>query len=139
LGGNGTPRELPALIGRVAATMVLLVVLTGCQAEPDLTPEATARRWMEAGMDGDVQTVVMLSCDAYKDLARSLGEISARNGGRLPDARQVTRDDLAELQFRVVANDGEHALVRTGDLDAGLPLVRERGRWRVCPSSRPTD
>jgi hypothetical protein len=125
----------------LAGGMALLLLVVGqmaCSVAPDVPPDTTARRWMEAGMAGDVETLVALSCDNYKAVARQVGEVSARNGGRQAGAGEAARDTLAELQFRVVLNDGQHALVRTSYLDSGLPLVREQGGWRVCPATGPT-
>jgi hypothetical protein len=119
---------------RLAAASALLGA-SGCQPGPTLSPEETARRWIEAGIDGDVPALADLTCLDQRQRLQLLGEVSARN-----DHGDVvaTREALEDVTFQVVSNDGRRALVRTGYLDSGLLLVVEEDVWRVCPTNTPT-
>ena len=117
----------------------LATAITSCSDVSRLTPEATAKQWIESGIEGDVDRLVSLTCYSKRDAVRVMGEVSRRSAERLNPSTTKTKEELADLDFQVVSGDAETALVRVGYLDSGMHLIQEDGEWHVCPPTGPED
>jgi hypothetical protein len=111
---------------------------------PRPSPADAARDFWQALAELDVDRMKELTCAAYQE------EMEAAFGfaelGDLEELRDILEIDVSDLQFAVVSESGDDAVVRvygtlkmsflgqeeSEQMDEEIELVMEHGEWKVC-------
>lgn len=118
-----------------ALCLVGLAWLSGCPRSPDRDPLATALRYLDAAVAGDVETCYgLLSDDARRQCDRScLASVLDRQRSEFRAARDELRASLRDKSSRGTIQQTNRALVQLGD---GSELVLTQPAQPVSASTR---
>lgn len=128
----------------VVLFLLATTLLTSCAA----TPERSAKKWFDATMNLDGNTVLELTCDAEKENVQMAGLWTSAFAllPQLFGLNMESQGDVSDIKFTTVSNDGNtayvrvHGVVRAAVLafaqeypvDETWRMVYENDKWKWC-------
>jgi hypothetical protein len=133
------------------AMLLLFLTMVSCKSSGD-SPEEVAKKWVETGLNQEMDSFMRLTCSADRDTVAESGFYKTLVGGLVSyfgiDVEMSS--DLSDLEFTTIEKDEHSAIVDVngtlfvsmGKMPMEIPLenemlylVKEEKDWRVCSSS----